>query len=332
MMKARVEAARLADEAIESALATMLAHEAGTREGRDPEELHKMRVASRRLRAALATFAPLLPRKRLDRRRRELRRLTRALGTVRECDVHAEMLLPLAAPGDERRRRALAYAAGLIATRREIDARLLVETLDELAPERLAGKVRALAKGARGRTALRTLAASVLEKRLAAAFAGIERSLAVDRRDTLHARRIAVKKLRYAIEALAPALPARVAEAFLAVLKPLQEALGRHHDAVTLALALERSRPPLRAGGVADLAAELGRVVAALREERRARFRDCVRLGRAAARAVPALSGALKNRRRRAPVASPASRRRRASAAPPAPPPARRPRTRRPPS
>ncbi len=38
----------------------MMAHAAGTREGADPEQLHDMRVASRRLRAALDAFAPVL--------------------------------------------------------------------------------------------------------------------------------------------------------------------------------------------------------------------------------------------------------------------------------
>jgi len=55
--------------------------------GRDPEGVHDMRVASRRLRAALEFFASWLddgPRRRIER---DVRAITRALGQVRELDV-----------------------------------------------------------------------------------------------------------------------------------------------------------------------------------------------------------------------------------------------------
>ena len=42
-------------------LAVLAAKEPGTRLGEDPEELHDMRVATRRLRAALSFFAGVLP-------------------------------------------------------------------------------------------------------------------------------------------------------------------------------------------------------------------------------------------------------------------------------
>ena len=41
----------------------MLAHEPGVRLGEDPEELHDMRVATRRLRAALKLYKKVLPRR-----------------------------------------------------------------------------------------------------------------------------------------------------------------------------------------------------------------------------------------------------------------------------
>ena len=42
-------------------LAVLREKEPGTRLGEDPEELHVMRVATRRLRAALSLFADVLP-------------------------------------------------------------------------------------------------------------------------------------------------------------------------------------------------------------------------------------------------------------------------------
>ena len=47
----------LADAVVRRQLGALLEHEAGTRLGEDPEELHDMRVATRRLRAALDVFA-----------------------------------------------------------------------------------------------------------------------------------------------------------------------------------------------------------------------------------------------------------------------------------
>ena len=71
--------------------ATMLAHEFGVRLGEDPEELHDMRVATRRLRAALKLYREFLPR-RAERYERDLRFFASALGDVRDLDVHLERL------------------------------------------------------------------------------------------------------------------------------------------------------------------------------------------------------------------------------------------------
>ena len=65
----------------------MLKHEAGTIVGSDIEELHDMRVAVRRMRAAVQLFRPYLPKKRSASLRKDLRRLGRALGPTRDYDV-----------------------------------------------------------------------------------------------------------------------------------------------------------------------------------------------------------------------------------------------------
>ena len=72
-------------------LAVLRAKEPGTRLGEDPEELHDMRVATRRLRAALDLFVEVLPvRARVFRT--ELGWLAAALGTVRDLDVQLDGL------------------------------------------------------------------------------------------------------------------------------------------------------------------------------------------------------------------------------------------------
>ena len=73
-------------------LARMLHFEAGTRSGEDTEDLHRMRVATRRMRAAWRVFDGAY-RPRLQRRYvTELRTTARALGEVRDLDVLLEHL------------------------------------------------------------------------------------------------------------------------------------------------------------------------------------------------------------------------------------------------
>ncbi|NLE46120.1 MAG: CHAD domain-containing protein [Chloroflexi bacterium] len=70
--------------------ARMLEHEAGTRLGTDIEELHDMRVATRRMRSAFDVFAPYFDPKVLQPFVKRLRRIGRALGRVRDLDVFME--------------------------------------------------------------------------------------------------------------------------------------------------------------------------------------------------------------------------------------------------
>ncbi|HEY1907270.1 MAG TPA: CHAD domain-containing protein, partial [Myxococcaceae bacterium] len=72
-------------------LAVLGAKEPGTRLGEDPEELHDMRVATRRLRAALDLFAEVLP-VRAQTHREELGWLGSVLGAVRDLDVQLQDL------------------------------------------------------------------------------------------------------------------------------------------------------------------------------------------------------------------------------------------------
>ena len=71
-------------------LARMLAREAGTREGHDPEDLHAMRVATRRQRAAWRVFGATFRAGRTRRYRNGLREIASRLGAVRDLDVLLE--------------------------------------------------------------------------------------------------------------------------------------------------------------------------------------------------------------------------------------------------
>jgi len=71
-------------------LARMLDYEAGTRSGENAEDLHKMRVATRRQRAAWRVFGDGFRDKRTQRHRRGLREIAGRLGAVRDLDVQLE--------------------------------------------------------------------------------------------------------------------------------------------------------------------------------------------------------------------------------------------------
>src|SRR5271169_3437998 len=64
----------------------------GVRSSEDIEYIHRMRVASRRLRAALPLFEPCFPAKEYRLWMSELRKITRSLGDARDTDVQIDFL------------------------------------------------------------------------------------------------------------------------------------------------------------------------------------------------------------------------------------------------
>ena len=73
--------------------AVMLYHEAGTVLGENVEELHDMRVATRRMRSAFDIFSPAFDPKIMKRQLKGLRTIGRVLGQVRDMDVILENAL-----------------------------------------------------------------------------------------------------------------------------------------------------------------------------------------------------------------------------------------------
>lgn len=70
----------------------MMSYRAGTELGADIEELHAMRVSSRRLRAAMDAFEGAFPRKRFRAYLRQVKAITDTLGAARDLDVAVERL------------------------------------------------------------------------------------------------------------------------------------------------------------------------------------------------------------------------------------------------
>ena len=90
-------------------LDALLAEVDGVRSGEDIECVHRMRVASRRLRSVLRLFGECFKGKRGKRWRKAVRKVTATLGEARDLDVQLELLEALS--GNGRRRSTLSLSS-----------------------------------------------------------------------------------------------------------------------------------------------------------------------------------------------------------------------------
>lgn len=196
----------------------------------DDRGVHQARVASRRLREAVPILATGLKGSKAGKARRKIRRLTRALGTVRELDVTLTILDELARADGVPRSAVEAVRARVIAER-DHGRDTMLKRLDRVNVEKLHRRLGSVAEALERSTdeAWRgTLAARLLTRarRLSDAIDAAGQMYAPER---LHQVRIATKKLRYALEIAAGVGVAAVAPRVRA-LKRVQDLLGRMHD------------------------------------------------------------------------------------------------------
>jgi CHAD domain-containing protein len=265
-------------------LEKMLQHDPGTRLGSDSEDLHDLRVATRRLRALLRAARPLLDREWAEGLRAELSWLGSALGPVRDLDVLIEHLIgELAEFSDEERLAAERLVRALDSERAEARVAML-EALESERYLRLLDALEEAARSPRASTGDRALAdiAANEFKRLSKAV----RRLSSDPDDEeLHRVRIKTKRARYAAE-LAESAVGKKAERFVESAKRLQDVLGEHQDAI---VAEDRIRALLGSIRGTRVAFVGGRLVERERSRRRssqAEWRDAWKeLERSGARA-----------------------------------------------
>lgn len=230
--------------------------EPGVRLGADPGELHKQRVATRRLRSLLrSTRSQLTDPERAERLRNELRWLGSLLGEVRDRDVLIANLL------EELRNVEEAAAFGgileLLDAEREQARKGLLAALDSPRYRGLLQELDqppALREGER----LKTAAAAEYDR-----LRRTVKRLAKEPDDEeLHRVRIKAKRARYAAEAVGGA------EQFVARTKDVQDVLGEHQDA---AVAEERIRELVaKVRGTGRTALAAGRLVERQRTRRAA--------------------------------------------------------------
>ncbi len=213
----------------------VLAHETGTRLGEDPEELHDMRVATRRTRAALSLFEEALP-VRSRHVRAELGWVAAALGAVRDLDVQIERVDGWIRDFPDDDRVALSDLATLLGRQRDDARRALLVCLDSARYERLVVSFATMLRQGPSRrsAAARAPAAAVVPgligARHRAATKAARRAHRSGDPDDFHRTRIRVKRLRYALEFVAEIYQKRTAKYLRHVVR-LQDALGLMQDA-----------------------------------------------------------------------------------------------------
>ena len=272
---------------------------AGVRADDDIEHVHRMRVASRRLRAALPLFAECFPEKEYRSWLREIKNITRALGAARDTDVQIAFLkkylktqaaIPMAASGPDKAARAgdpVAAHLNRLQKQRGTLQKKVVTVLDELDRSQVLSSLKAAC----------TLPIGPVKRRKRDRFAGIfpvaagrigRRLQAISRYEPYvhnpdavfehHALRIAAKKLRYTLEAYAP-LYRRDLKKPIARIKRLQDLLGDIHDCdvwieqMSLAMVKQRARRHPQAGSPGAAISTIAplRRLLSNREKRRAR-------------------------------------------------------------
>jgi CHAD domain-containing protein len=250
---------------IAAQLHQIVAHDPGTRLGEDPEALHQMRVACRRLRAFLREAGAMLVPEWVGPLREELRWLGDETGSVRDLDVLRQRL------SDE------------IASLDAADARGGARLIRALEAER-AGRRTTLLAALRSERYLRLLAAldaAAREPGIADpdvslqavardAWKGLRkavRGLGQEPSDeALHGVRIKAKRARYAAELVAADGTRRVRR-FIKRAKDLQDLLGEYQDSVVASRRLRDLAARSRGAASAFVAGRLLEREAARRAE-----------------------------------------------------------------
>jgi CHAD domain-containing protein len=265
---------RLAADSILAQLDAIEARLDGARRG-DVEAVHKLRVASRRMRAALGVFKPVLPGEARRQWRKQLRRLTRALGPGRDIDVQLEALgeyRPSLSAGAQQTLDSLTESLRQRRGRAQPD---IDETIDRLARKRTLITLRKAASSwvsselppADFTDRVRALAGARIMRRLRELLAFEPWVLEPAAAEKHHRMRVATKKLRYTIELLEPIWAGQLGPT-LETLKGFQADLGLLHDVdVTLAHLADFQ------GSDSEGLAELHRLCMARRSERFETFR-----------------------------------------------------------
>ena len=229
----------LAGRYVRRQLKALRSHLVGLQRNDDIEDVHQVRVSTRRLRSALRVFGDLWPREAARRWRKGIRRLAQALGDARDCDVQIEFLRRMLGEITEPSRR-LGVSRLLL---RSLQQRERVQPQALAAAERARSsrwivKIRqAVAKGALPSGAAAKQPSRALLKRARKYVLTAVEEL-TSHQDSLaepqqiarhHQMRIAAKQLRYTMEVFRSAYNGEL-DGMIDSVKRVQTLLGEVHD------------------------------------------------------------------------------------------------------
>ncbi len=211
-------------------------NESGLQAGGEAEFIHQARVALRRLRSAINLFAPVLPPDFVTAYSQSWKTLAGALGEARNWDVLLEQTLPpmrAAFPRDKHLRQLRNEARLRVKSARRTIVKLLgIKEYPRLVVEFTAA---VYALNDQQPSSLTTFANERIATYTRSARKMAERYSKLSP-EAQHSMRLRFKKLRYAMEFMAPLLPKKHQKTYLATLSQLQEILGLINDQVTASL------------------------------------------------------------------------------------------------
>lgn len=198
----------------------------------DPDDIHDLRVASRRFRAALELFYPFVPKAPKTALRKSVRTLTRTLGGLRNID-EAELFFRSHVQTEASTGSTLFRALSKL---RIGESKRIKKALKDFDHRHLDRMVRKMVAGVnevsiteRSNISLLAYFSDVSIRQYRSIHQLLAVSTAPEQRASRHALRIAVKKWRYFFEIVATILD-RDYTTFLELLKEYQSILGRMND------------------------------------------------------------------------------------------------------
>ena len=242
-----------AAKALQRLLQEWQASEPAARLGEGPEPLHKVRVTGRRMRTVLTLFRSYLPGG-FRRSRPTLKRLLDALGAVRDVDIRLEAVNAFRSGLSEGDRSALEPLVQHLGSERARARSAMLRTLDAEPTRRWLDSLPTLLTKAAassglsnspGNTPALTLVPALIRRRYRKLRKCARRLTPESSIEEFHEVRIRTKKLRYALEVMAPTY-SKPADEMLAALHDFQSRLGTQHDADVTARYLTQlaARPP----------------------------------------------------------------------------------------
>jgi inorganic triphosphatase YgiF len=229
-------AGELVRHAIAVSVASLMRHDPGVRLGDAPEDVHRARVATRRLRSQLRTFRTLLDPQWADALREDLRWLGSGLGSVRDRQVmSARFRSRTSALAEEDGPIVAELSSELQAESEEARGRLVLDMRSDRyidLIERLVEASRAPALTAQAQQRAALVVPALARRDWRRLRKGVTQLHDQPADPELHRIRILAKRVRYAAEAAEP-LAGKIAHRFAEAAAALQDVLGDHQDSVT---------------------------------------------------------------------------------------------------